>query len=47
MSSQYTPNTCGLRPLKRDGDKDFLQIVGGNETLKGDWPWSVCIFNNF
>ena len=37
----YNKDTCGLRPLKPDGEKDFDKIVGGNESLPGDWPWSV------
>ncbi len=37
----YNNNTCGLRPLVARADDD--KIVGGNESLRGDWPWSVSV----
>jgi len=46
VSSQtYTANTCGLRPLKPN-DEDYDRIVGGVESLRGDWPWSCSMRYN-
>jgi len=46
VSSQYDGNTCGERPLNPDGEKDFDKIVGGVESLEGDWPWSCSLRQN-
>jgi trypsin len=37
---------CGKRPLKPDADEDYDKIVGGVESLKGDWPWSCSLMQN-
>ncbi|KAJ7324432.1 hypothetical protein JRQ81_017452 [Phrynocephalus forsythii] len=31
--------TCGLRPLKHRKKR----IIGGNKSLRGDWPWQVSL----
>jgi secreted trypsin-like serine protease len=40
-NAQYDANTCGLRPLVARADDD--KIVGGVESLRGDWPWSCSM----
>jgi len=40
VSSQYTANSCGLRPVA--GGK----IVGGSVAKVGDWPWSCSLLSN-
>jgi secreted trypsin-like serine protease len=40
----YDANTCGLRPLVARTDDD--KIVGGVESLRGDWPWSCSMRYN-
>jgi len=42
-SQAYTYNTCGLRPINPDGEKDFDKIVGGAISIPGDWPWSCSM----
>jgi secreted trypsin-like serine protease len=40
----YDANTCGLRPLVARTDDD--KIVGGVESVVGDWPWSCSMLYN-
>jgi len=42
-SQGYTRETCGQRPLKPNGEEEFDKIVGGVESLAGDWPWSCSL----
>jgi len=43
IHSQYTVNSCGKRPLNPNGEQDFDKIVGGVESIPGDWPWSCSL----
>jgi len=45
VSSQFTDETCGIRPVMPAGDVDYAKIVGGVESTAGAWPWSVRIHN--
>jgi len=39
--------SCGKRPLKPNfDDADYDKIVGGVESLRGDWPWSCSLRQN-
>ena len=39
-SLNLNPSNCGRRPLKQ------LKIVGGNQTIVGDWGWQVALYYN-
>lgn len=44
----YTANSCGRRPLvPAKQAEDYARIVGGVESVRGDWAWSVCKFSLF
>lgn len=40
----YTANSCGRRPLvPAKQAEDYARIVGGVESVRGDWAWSCSL----
>ncbi|CAF3910282.1 unnamed protein product [Rotaria sp. Silwood1] len=40
-SQDWSKNHCGRRPLIARSDDD--KVVGGNPSVRGDWPWSCSM----
>jgi len=43
-AQKYTENSCGQRPLvSAKQAEDYARIVGGVESVRGDWSWSCSL----